>query len=149
MKFLILSENAAVNIVPRLDIPHAIISIIDPTTKEPVKFPITNLTTHVLQLKFFDLDGNNTTRLTDKYISGLFTDEQAVQIINFVEDISNVIDTLVVHCGAGISRSAGIVAALSNIYNGSDQWVFTNKRYLPNRWVYRKILNVYNNIQGG
>lgn len=71
----------------------------------------------------------------------LFTDQQAEQILNFVEKYGKEVDLLVVHCEAGISRSAGVAGALSLIYNGSDQYYFDN--YLPNMLVYRKILNIY------
>jgi hypothetical protein len=45
-------------------------------------------------------------------------------------------------CNAGISRSAGVAAALSYIVSQDDSWVFENPRYLPNRIVCRTILDV-------
>ena len=47
------------------------------------------------------------------------------------------------HCEAGISRSAGAVAALSKVINGDDSYFF--KMFLPNRLVYRLILQEANN----
>ena len=43
----------------------------------------------------------------------------------------------------GISRSAGVAAALSYIITQDDTWVFIAPRYLPNRLVYRTILDIY------
>ncbi len=71
----------------------------------------------------------------------LFTDQEAKRILNFVDKYGKEVDLLVVHCEAGISRSAGVAGALSLIYNGSDEYYF--KEYLPNMLVYRKILNAY------
>jgi len=71
----------------------------------------------------------------------MFTDQQAKQILQFINKYGKDVDLIVVHCEAGISRSAGVAGALSLIYNGSDQYYFDN--YLPNMLVYRKILNMY------
>ncbi len=71
----------------------------------------------------------------------LFTDNDARIILDFVQDCRIDIDLIVVHCEAGISRSAGVAGALSLIYNGSDEYYF--HRYLPNIFVYRSILNAY------
>ena len=72
----------------------------------------------------------------------------ARKIIDFMErhkDINNVI----VHCEAGISRSAGACAALMLIYTGSDMDIFTTARFSPNMTVYRTILNEYHGINAG
>ena len=39
----------------------------------------------------------------------LFTDEQAAEIIRFIRAYSNDVDTLLIHCFAGISRSKAVV----------------------------------------
>jgi len=46
----------------------------------------------------------------------------------------------VVHCSAGIARSAGVAGAISLVLNGKDAMFFKG-RYIPNRFVYRTILN--------
>ena len=142
---------------------HIVISISDPNS-EKVKFiskPI-----DILSLQFHDIDKSLVSRkdcirckgtgyikefmninnghcyaCTDEIDIKLFTDEEAEWILAFVNDYIEKIELIVVHCEAGISRSAGIAGALSVIYNGSDEYYF--KHYIPNMLVYRKILNVY------
>ena len=48
------------------------------------------------------------------------------------------IEWIIVHCEAGVSRSAGAVAALSKLLNGDDSYFF--KHFLPNTLVYKLIL---------
>ena len=67
----------------------------------------------------------------------------ARKILDFVFAHKDEVDLIVVHCGAGISRSAAVAAALSKILNGDDMWVFENPRYCPNNHVYRSILNAH------
>jgi len=70
-------------------------------------------------------------------------DGHAKQILEFMETWKDKIEDLIVHCEAGICRSAGAGAAISLIYNGSDKWVFDNPMFVPNHLVYRTILNNY------
>jgi hypothetical protein len=66
------------------------------------------------------------------------------QILDFVaEGQRQHIDLCVCQCDAGISRSAGVAAALSYILNQDDTWVFKDPWYMPNRLVYCTILNDY------
>jgi len=91
--------------------------------------------------QFLNINDGHCYRCTDKIDIRLFTDNDARIILDFVQDCRIDIDLIVVHCEAGISRSAGVAGALSLIYNGSDEYYF--HRYLPNIFVYRKILNMY------
>jgi protein-tyrosine phosphatase len=50
---------------------------------------------------------------------------------------------IVLHCNAGLSRSPGVAAALSNVLCGNDQSFF--ERYRPNRRVYTLLLDVFAN----
>lgn len=47
----------------------------------------------------------------------------------------------IVQCDAGVSRSAGVAAALMKFYNGDDTPIFDNKKYCPNMLCYRTMLN--------
>jgi protein-tyrosine phosphatase len=69
------------------------------------------------------------------------TDEQASEISDFVFKVRDEADKIVVHCEAGISRSAGVAAAIMKYLNGDDWGVFDNPRYCPNNTCYRKVLN--------
>lgn len=67
-----------------------------------------------------------------------FTTEQAKQIWAFVNKVWDKIDLLMVHCLAGISRSAAVAAAIAKVKYNDDSLYFT--RYRPNLSVY-SILN--------
>ena len=49
--------------------------------------------------------------------AGLCYDEHANQIVSFADKHKDIIDTLVVHCYAGQSRSVAVGKALSELYN--------------------------------
>lgn len=139
------------------------ISITDPTSEKinPIVKPL-----YMLSLQFHDAEGSLVKREDCKRCNGtgflpeykdindghcylctkkldikLFTDQQADQILRFIDKYSKDVDLIVVHCEAGISRSSGIAGALSLLINGSDEYYF--KKYIPNMFVYRKILNMY------
>lgn len=85
----------------------------------------------ILHLKFDDeVEGDN-----------IITDAQADQIKNFIQ--SNPCDNLIVQCFAGVSRSAGVAAAISLAVNGNDMPIFSNPRFVPNMLCYRKVLNAF------
>ena len=69
------------------------------------------------------------------------TDEQANEIAEFVVGILDSADKIVVHCEAGVSRSAGVGAALMKFIKGYDWDVFDKPRFCPNMTCYRKVLN--------
>ena len=72
----------------------------------------------------------------------LFKDNTARMIWDFIEEIYNNIDLLMVHCNAGVSRSTAIAAAISKAYNGYCTKYFY--WYCPNQYVYKKMMaNLY------
>ena len=84
----------------------------------------------VLPLRFDDVDGG----------INCMVSEEAVMIKSFVERHKDKL--IIVHCDAGVSRSAGIAAALMKYYNGDDSEIFDDTRYCPNMFCYRTMLNV-------
>ena len=54
------------------------------------------------------------------------------------------IEHLYVNCAAGISRSAGVAAAISKFYTGDDERFY--KEYIPNRYVYMKVLEALHEL---
>jgi hypothetical protein len=66
---------------------------------------------------------------------------EARHLVNIVKAKRKYISKIVVHCGAGISRSAGVAAALGKWLNGDDSFIFDNPRFCPNRTCYRLVLN--------
>lgn len=109
-----------------------LISITTPDQIHPVPSDHYN---SVLKLKFDDTD-------TDKSLR-IFNDADALYILNFVNyHVQNDIDNIVINCDAGMSRSAGIGAALSYLMYGTDTPV-TSIKPLYNKKVYRVIINTF------
>jgi len=89
---------------------------------------------------FPDINGGHCYACTDKMDIKIFDETYAEQILDFINAYKDIVDLIVVHCEAGISRSSATAAALSLILNGEDQFFYDH--YLPNALVYRKIINV-------
>jgi predicted protein tyrosine phosphatase len=71
------------------------------------------------------------------------TEEDAMQIVAFVMDIKEAVNNLIVHCEAGVSRSAGVAAAIQKYLTGDDTSIFSDKRYYPNMTCYRYVLEAF------
>jgi len=153
MKIIVASRQSVYGVVKRLqtDEPDSkviVISITDPKS-EPVNLPLLDL--DVLRLQFHDLD--KTYPISGPAIV-LFNTDMAHQIKGFVEERIDWVENsrsgfddliIVVNCEAGISRSAGVAGALAKYFYGDDSMFFSNaSKYLPNRLVYRLLLNLLN-----
>jgi len=127
MKFTVLSRKDAQTYKPEGT--AVLISITDPESDQ--MFPDHDYP-HALYLKFHDID---------RVISGYdtFEYEDADMILEIWEMEKDNVDEFVIHCEAGISRSAAVAAALSKIHTGNDMEFFTG-RFLPNQLVYSMIL---------
>jgi len=119
------------DIVNRDDSIDAVISITDPEYDNVVL----NIDEEkVLRLCFHDVD--------DKYAGNLpyivkFNTDMAKQVSSFLE--SHNIQHLVVHCEAGISRSAGMAAAIcEHLQNGQNE--FKTHPFIPNQLIYKLTL---------
>ena len=102
------------------DFKTAIISITD-TDKADVIFEKneTNGIRAILRLKFDDVE-------RDYKNEHCITKEDAESIVKFVNKNKNKVDKFIVHCEAGVSRSAGVGAAIMKALNGDDWDVFKN-----------------------
>ena len=80
---------------------------------------------------FFDDEviGNNT-----------FSNEQAERIVRFVDAWKSKVERLVVHCDAGVSRSAAVCAAMKR-YLGFDNQ--DSQQYEPNPLVYETLIQQF------
>lgn len=76
---------------------------------------------------------------TDKPENGM-NSMQAIEMADFIKCNIYRVDKVIVHCGAGQSRSAGIAAAILKYFTGSDTQIFDNRRYTPNMRCYRLML---------
>lgn len=71
----------------------------------------------------------------------LFDEEMAQRIFDFVDGIKDKIDTMLIHCEAGVSRSPAIAAAIDRIYFGEKnvkEKYFM--KYRPNILVYQTMI---------
>jgi predicted protein tyrosine phosphatase len=122
---------------------HIVISIQDPSC-EFVTLPNQSSRLDYLGLKFYDIDdvyiSNFDEWCNERKITG-FNKNDAKLILDFVMKWKDKIDLILVNCCSGISRSSAIAGALSKILNGNDEFYF--KHYIPNRLVYRYILEEY------
>lgn len=139
-----------VELIKPYETEHLIISIRTPGDPKLARLPLNKHTRGVHHLQFHDIiaasqEDEDRVEREGQYI--LFNDSMARDVLLFVHaHISDTtrppIETLIVHCDAGVSRSAGVAAGLcKSIFAMDDTWAF--KRYHPNRRVYRCILNTY------
>lgn len=70
-------------------------------------------------------------------------DADAEKVCRFVNDNKDNAELLIVHCEAGISRSAGTAAAILKAIKGSDSQIFDDPYYHPNMRCYRKVLAAF------
>lgn len=89
----------------------------------------------ILRLSFHDI------RMRDR--KGIqMTEEDAEKIAEFVHKCEDKkVDEIWVHCDAGVSRSAGVGAAILKYLTGNDDRIFNSPRYMPNTVCYRLTLN--------
>ncbi len=112
---------------------YAIISVTDPNSRA-ANINVDNVVDHcVLGLQFYDIDNDY-----GKYLA--MTEEQAGLIAELVKIWYGNYDVIIVQCEAGISRSAGIAAAIAKWATGDDSEYFDRGRYIPNRRCYRLVL---------
>ena len=110
-----------------------VVSITDVCEKENnIQCNSSNQIKAVLRLKFDDVDYGEKNCITEK---------DAMKIADFANQWFNKVDTIIVHCEAGISRSSGVAAAIMKYFCGDDMLIFNNRRYCPNRTCYRMVLN--------
>ena len=76
----------------------------------------------ILRLRFDDIgDIDDADEAPPGYL--LFGESHARQIVRFVDAHLHAIQGLIVHCEAGISRSAAVAAVLSRAINGDDAFL--------------------------
>ena len=114
------------------DVPWACISIVTEKNSWP-KISEANRV-GLLQLAFADIttiDGDE---------ERAFNEDHAHQILDFVKEVWERINVLMVHCEEGNSRGPAVAAAISRIHLGEDRLYFLPHMYWPNRLVYRILL---------
>jgi hypothetical protein len=110
-----------------------LISVTNPGWKF-VEVPESEHCRGVLQLRFQDTSRKRPDKL-------YFKRKQALLIKRFVE--KNNVPIVISQCDHGISRSAGVAAALARV-NGLDvEWFFSQAGLIPNMFVFDRLLGVY------
>ena len=96
----------------------------------------------VLQLHFSDVDERVATIKGPSSYFAAFTEEMAQAIADFVRaQVAEGVGLIVVNCEAGMSRSAGIAAAISAFYNRDEFFFLTH--YRPNTFVRGLVLAAF------
>lgn len=135
MKITILNRTSANKYIPKGS-PAIWISATDPD-KEPMNPRSEYLAS--LHLYFHDVMNDDARKIGLKPI----TYDQARDIVKFLLRYENEAREIVLNCEAGMSRSAGIAAAICQMYELPDDICYNGGRF-PNRLVKSKILEVYN-----
>lgn len=134
MKFQVMNRFTASEYSKNTNIPKTIIISITDIGSFENTFAQNDQIIDILRLQFYDCDFGDL---------GHITDEDGKKIIEFVNKYLKNIEQIVVHCEGGVSRSAGVCAALMKIINGNDWEIFNNAKYCPNMTCYRTVLETY------
>ena len=128
MDILVLGRQEAEWRSPRITAAHIWISISEPGWAPP------NLAPNTQRLATLDLWFHDITEPRVGY--DLMSVEQARDITGFVTTWKDKVSLIVVNCEAGISRSAGVAAALDRWLNQQDRFS-ADPHYFPNAHVLR------------
>jgi len=133
MQIYVYSRNAIRAAQPH-EVPHIVISISSSAADEAPLRKNENCR-GILRLAFPDADAP-----TDLFPeSVLFSEADAARIWSFVREHQSAIERILIHCDAGVSRSAAVGAVLSKVFNGDDSEFFGG-RYRPNARIYKMLL---------
>lgn len=106
-----------------------------------------NKVVDILELMFSDADKPGLdVYCNEAGVEDLMSDEDARRVAEFVAKYRG--ENIIVHCDAGISRSAGVAAAIMKHLSGDDSRIFDSSRWHPNMWCYRKTLNALHEKDG-
>lgn len=137
MKCSVLSRSRAKALsYSHLSEPLIIISITDPDSN-PVIFAGNEQIKSILRLSFNDVDSG---------CFGAMNEKDADSIVSFCSRYLPQTD-LLVHCEAGVSRSAGVCAAILKWYEDDDKQIFGNACYSPNMHCYREVLKAFKRVE--
>ena len=121
----------------RLTVPTLIISITDPAL-DLNSFANNKNIVAVCRVQFDDVTKANA-RPSDVLMSPRDADKIKEYVISYMDKV----ETVIVHCEGGISRSAGVMAAIQRYITGDDSEIMNSSRYLPNDHCYRLMLSAF------
>lgn len=123
-------SRAAIERVAPHEEPHLIVSITS-RMDDVARIPTNEHTLEIVRLVFLDVPG---------HLPVAMTDEDAERILDALERHRSVVERVVVHCDAGVSRSPGVALALAQLTGGSTDEI--RERYRPNPHVVETLLRV-------
>lgn len=126
MEILILSEMAAIEYVKRLSVPTSVVSITCPLD-DKVTFTRSKNLKNIFHMQFNDIVVKNGDFDCPKQ-----ADFKGLK--KFIDELD--CELLIVHCFAGVSRSAATAAAIAQ-YLGIEMEIFNSDDYDPNPLVYK------------
>jgi len=119
--------------VEQLDEDFILISITEPRSKH-VRIPTNKHRNGILRLRFYDIAQKQRSKVH-------FQHRHAQRIKRFVLRYDT--NLIICQCRAGVSRSAGVGAALAKYYNLDVEEYFTTGGYRPNLLVFRTLLKAF------
>lgn len=130
MKYHILSEMEAIQWSYQPSLPKTlIISITCPEAPLPT-FGASPQIQHIHRMSFHDLEKAYHSKCQ------LLTKEQILTLKTVLDTYASRVDEIIIHCAAGISRSAAIGAGIALYLQDSDDFVWSgsnHRRFFPNR----------------
>ncbi len=103
-----------------------------------IKVTDTNKVQDILYLSFCDFEYDDIPN--GRYMSH----KDGQKVAEFVNKWYDKIDTIIVHCEGGISRSAGVCAGIMRAKEGYDYPIFNNRNKHPNMTCYLQTLKGFN-----
>lgn len=116
------------------NIDDCIIISINESNSKPTNFDRTNPKIKALLRLYFD----DISEPTEGCLT--ISEDDTKKIHRFVDDNKDKVNTIIVHCAAGVSRIAGVACALSVYLNGSDMDIWNKGIYNPNILCYKMLL---------
>lgn len=145
MNVSILSRTKAVKLsYTELENDKVIISIKDPWTENAHFNSGNSSIKEILYLSFYDIS-EKTNDIFCGYSA--MSPNDARKIAHFVNKWKDKIDTIWVHCEAGVSRSAGIAMAVMEYLNMDLTQIFESPTYCPNTLCYELTQQALKDLQ--
>ena len=137
MEFYVYSRQKAKSESYRLKVPTLIISITDPFGSLNTFAQNRNIVS-ICRVQFDDVTRENAG--PDDILMRV---QDAQKIRDYVRAYADKVECIIVHCEAGISRSAGVMAAIQKYLLGDDSEIFNSNLYLPNEHCYRLMTSAF------
>ena len=137
MQFSVCSREKAKKMAYKLKEPAIIISVTD-SDKEPNIFAKNPYIKEICRVAFDDTDPDI---LLKREV--LMRKEDAEKIKECVIRNKDTVERIVVHCEAGVSRSAAIMAAIQLYLIGSADAIFSNPKYCPNFFCFEMMREAF------